>query len=113
MEGRPEIQPEPYYPPTYVPEPAQKRPWFGWTAREYAERVMEGTDGDLARIIGRLSQYDAAVASQAAHLYHTQGGDLQAPVARGALGSGSPATQAGFRRYLEAWRDSEIARSVD
>ena len=28
MEGRPEIQPEPYYPPSYVPEPAERRPWW-------------------------------------------------------------------------------------
>ena len=28
MEGRPEIQPEPYYPPSYVPEPVQRRPWW-------------------------------------------------------------------------------------
>ena len=31
MEGRPEIQPEPYYPPTYAPEPAQRRPWWKGT----------------------------------------------------------------------------------
>lgn len=28
MEGRPDIQPEPYYPPAYTPEPAQRRPWW-------------------------------------------------------------------------------------
>jgi Zn-dependent protease len=28
VEGRPEIQPEPYYPPTYVPEPVERRPWW-------------------------------------------------------------------------------------
>jgi Zn-dependent protease len=28
VEGRPEIQPEPYYPPTYAPEPVQRRPWW-------------------------------------------------------------------------------------
>ena len=30
MEGRPEIQPqpEPYYPPSYTPEPAERRPWW-------------------------------------------------------------------------------------
>ena len=28
MEGRPEIQPEPYYPPTYTPEPVERRPWW-------------------------------------------------------------------------------------
>jgi Zn-dependent protease len=28
MEGRPEIQPEPYYPPAYTPEPVQRRPWW-------------------------------------------------------------------------------------
>ena len=26
MEGRPELRPEPYYPPTYVPEPVERRP---------------------------------------------------------------------------------------
>jgi len=28
VEGRPEIQPEPYYPPTYAPEPVKRRPWW-------------------------------------------------------------------------------------
>ena len=28
MEGRPEIQPEPYYPPAYTPEPVERRPWW-------------------------------------------------------------------------------------
>jgi len=28
VEGRPEIQPEPYYPPSYAPEPVQRRPWW-------------------------------------------------------------------------------------
>jgi Zn-dependent protease len=28
VEGRPEIQPEPYYPPSYVPEPTERRPWW-------------------------------------------------------------------------------------
>jgi Zn-dependent protease len=28
VEGRPEIQPEPYYPPAYTPEPVQRRPWW-------------------------------------------------------------------------------------
>ena len=28
MEGRPEIQPEPYYPPAYAPEPVERRPWW-------------------------------------------------------------------------------------
>jgi Zn-dependent protease len=28
VEGRPEIQPEPYYPPTYAPEPVRRRPWW-------------------------------------------------------------------------------------
>jgi Zn-dependent protease len=28
VEGRPEIQPEQYYPPSYTPEPAEQRPWW-------------------------------------------------------------------------------------
>jgi len=31
VEGRPEIQPEPYYPPTYAPEPVERRPWWKGT----------------------------------------------------------------------------------
>jgi Zn-dependent protease len=32
VEGtRPEIQPEPYYPPAYVPEPVERRPWWKGT----------------------------------------------------------------------------------
>jgi Zn-dependent protease len=28
VEGRPEIQPEPYYPPAYTPEPVERKPWW-------------------------------------------------------------------------------------
>jgi Zn-dependent protease len=28
VEGRPETQPEQYYPPSYTPEPAEQRPWW-------------------------------------------------------------------------------------
>jgi Zn-dependent protease len=28
VEGRPDIQPEPYYPPSYTPEPTEQRPWW-------------------------------------------------------------------------------------
>jgi Zn-dependent protease len=31
VEGRPDIQPEPYYPPAYTPEPVQRRPWWKGT----------------------------------------------------------------------------------
>jgi Zn-dependent protease len=31
VEGRPEIQPEQYYPPTYAPEPVERRPWWKGT----------------------------------------------------------------------------------
>jgi hypothetical protein len=79
-------------------------------AREYAERLADTSGGDVAKLVAGLADYDEAVAAQAAHVYRDRGGDLRSAAAQAAIANAAPATQAGFRRYLESWRRSEIAR---
>ena len=81
------------------------------SARDYAERLVAASDKDVNKLIESLSMYDEAVASQAAHLLRTSGLSLQSELLLAALKSASPATQAGFRAYAEAWRENEIART--
>jgi hypothetical protein len=77
--------------------------------RQYAARLVAEAEGDLSRLVDLLATSDEAVASQAAHLYRAGGGDLHGADAQSAFERAAPATQVGIRRYLEAWRRSEIA----
>jgi hypothetical protein len=81
-------------------------------ARDYAVRLYADTRGDLGRLVPALAAYDAAVAVQAAHLYRSSGGTLDSAVFQQALVSGGPAVQAGFRAYLDAWREHERTRTA-
>jgi hypothetical protein len=79
-------------------------------AREYAERLLQESDGDLVRLMELLAEFDEAVAAQAAHLFRTSGGDLRSSAAQTAIEQAAPAAKAGIQRYLDAWRKSEIAQ---
>ena len=81
------------------------------SARDYAERLMTDRD-DFARLCVRLSDYDEATAAQVAHLLRTSGVSLQNERLQSAVKLASATVQAGFRRYEEAWRENEIARSA-
>jgi hypothetical protein len=78
-------------------------------AREYAERLVARAAGNLSMLAGGLAEFDEAVAAQAAHLFRVQGGDLRGAGARRVIDEAAPNVQAGIRRYLDAWRESEIA----
>jgi hypothetical protein len=79
------------------------------SARQYAARQVEESGGDLSRLVDLLTDFDEAVAAQAAHLYREGGGELRSADAQAAIERATPATSAGVRRYLDAWRRSEIA----
>jgi hypothetical protein len=81
------------------------------SARDYAERLAATSANDVSPLIESLSEYDEAVAAHAAHLLRISGVSLQSESLIGALKTASPATQAGFRAYVEAWRENEIARN--
>src|SRR5438477_5893083 len=80
-------------------------------AHDYAQRVFAASRGDLPTLVDGLREYDEAVAAQAAHQFQSSGGSLLTDTARVALKTAAPATQAGVRAYLEAWREDQMARA--
>jgi hypothetical protein len=80
-------------------------------AREYAERIVRDKGGDLQQALAVLEPHDEAVAAHVAHLLHERGVSLTDEAAATAVSKASAAAQRGFRAYLQAWRETEIARS--
>ncbi|HUG91384.1 MAG TPA: CehA/McbA family metallohydrolase [Planctomycetaceae bacterium] len=80
-------------------------------AREYAEQIVNQSGGDLLKTLAALQRHDEAVAAHAAHLLAERGVSLTDEPAAAALKHAAPAAQRGFREYVEAWRETEIARS--
>ena len=81
------------------------------SARDYAKRLVAAANGDWKKLIASLSDYDEAVATQAAHLVRASGTSLQSEPLLAALKSGTAAVRSGFRAYANAWRENEIARA--
>jgi hypothetical protein len=81
-------------------------------AFDYAQRAYAACDGDLGKLVAALIEYDAATAAQGARLFHAAGGSLTSAESQVVLQAAEPAVQTGFRRYLEAWRDNEVARAA-
>ncbi len=82
------------------------------SARDYAERLVAAAGNDCVKLVASLSNYDEAVAAQAAHLVQVSGTSLQSEPLREALKTGTPAARSGFQTYAEAWRENEIARAT-
>ncbi len=80
-------------------------------AYEYAARTVEEATGDFSRVIARLRDYDESVAAQAARLLHAKNIRAPAELLELARNAESPAIRHGFQTYVEAWRESERARS--
>ncbi len=80
-------------------------------AYDYAQRRFADSRGELAKLIEGLRDYDEAVAAQAAHQFQSSGGSLLSEASRAVLKTAAPATQEGFRAYLDAWRENQIARA--
>jgi hypothetical protein len=80
-------------------------------AYDYAKRMHEAAKGDLVKLVASLAGYDRATASQAAHLVQSSGTSLLADESQAVWTKASPAVQAGFRAYLEAWRENQMARA--
>jgi hypothetical protein len=83
----------------------------GTPARDYAQRNVAGCGGDFAKLLESLSTYDRAVAAQAAHLWQSSGSSLLSDEIQTQLKTAAPETQAGFQAYLDAWRETQIART--
>lgn len=82
------------------------------TAREYAEGLHEVSGGDPVKLLDSLTGFDEAVAAHAALLLDRSGRPPTDPAIVAALTSATPSVRAGFRSYLEAWRESEAARAA-
>ena len=81
------------------------------SAREYAKRLWDASDGDLRHLLQALADYDAAVAAHVADYFHDAGGDVIAPEFRRAVQTAKPLVQEGFQSYVNAWRESQTARA--
>ena len=79
-------------------------------ARGYAERLVTQSNQQLEKLITSLGNYDQAVASHAAYLLQNSGKSLLSADVQSALRDARPATRAGFRAYLEAWRENQMAK---
>ena len=80
-------------------------------ARDYALEILRSTGDDLDKLLAKLADYDEVVAAHCAGELARRGkspldGELTA-----ALKQAAPATQAGFRRFTAAWRESQAARA--
>jgi len=80
------------------------------SASDYALRVLAGAS-NLEKLTAALAPYDAAVAAQAAELYRTAGGSLEAEVLDRVLKNAPLHVAAGVRAYWQAWRESELAQA--
>jgi hypothetical protein len=84
----------------------------GQSPRDYAQRLLADSAGDVSKLIAGLAAYDAATAIQAAHLSRASGGSLESGDLLKALQSAPEHVQDGFRTYLESWRENAAARAM-
>jgi hypothetical protein len=80
------------------------------SAREYAERAVTSANGDLTKLIAALGSYDVAVAAQAAHSIRLSGISLESEETINAVSGAVEPVKAGFRSYLDAWRENQRAQ---
>lgn len=78
-------------------------------ARRYAKRIVDTANGDVKTTISILGDYDRSVSIQAAELIKNAGVDFDDDHFLQALRDGNEQTRNGFRQYMRAWRESEIA----
>jgi hypothetical protein len=80
-------------------------------AYDYARRAFDASGGDLPKLIDSIAGYDRAVSAQAAHLVQSSGTSLLSDDAQAAWTKATPDVQAGFRAYLDAWRENQAQRA--
>lgn len=80
-------------------------------AIEYARQLVNESQGSLPQLLAALADYDQAVAVQAAHLWQERTKSLLDDDSQAALRAAKAHVREGFEQYLDAWRDSQLARS--
>lgn len=84
----------------------------GTPARKYAEQIVNQSDGDVELVFRKLDGYDEAIAAQVAALLQSSGHSLLEDSIQDLLRNATPSTQRGFRRFLNAWREVQLAQSA-
>ena len=82
------------------------------SAHESAEQVIARSNADLPTIAKELREYDEAVAVHVAAILSAKGQDLTGDEARSALQNAEVHVRDGFRRFQEAWRETQMAQSL-
>jgi hypothetical protein len=80
-------------------------------AFEYATRLVDEAGTDFAKLLSRLTEYDEAVAAQAARIVHIRKLKTSAELLEAATRTESAAIRDGFQAYVDAWKESETARA--
>ncbi|MEE2643145.1 MAG: CehA/McbA family metallohydrolase [Planctomycetota bacterium] len=84
------------------------------SAHEIARQLVAKKTGQtLETLVAQLASRDPAVAVQAASLWQRDHGNLLAGDQAETWRAGGESVRRGFTRYLEAWRKSEAAGTVD
>jgi hypothetical protein len=81
-------------------------------AFEYASRIVDESRDELPKLIARLADYDAAIAAQAARLWHVRKLSTPAELLHVASRTEIAAIREGFQAYVEEWKESETARAA-
>ncbi|WP_161604735.1 CehA/McbA family metallohydrolase [Roseiconus nitratireducens] len=80
------------------------------SALDLARSLVSKANGDFAKLVESLGDYDEAVSIQAAGLWQANQGSLLDDSVQRTLNDGAPQTQSGFFEFLSAWRASQRAR---
>jgi hypothetical protein len=79
-------------------------------AFDYAAQLVEESGNEVAKVESRLADYDEAVASQTARILHLRKLRTPAELLEAASRTDAAAIRSGFQAYVEAWKESEVAR---
>ena len=81
------------------------------SAHDYARRLVDAAWPSVPKAIASLSDYDEAIAAQAAALLRTKGVAINDEPIRAATRKAGPHVERAFQAYFEAWRHSQVARN--
>lgn len=81
------------------------------SAHAYAQRLVQMHGKQVLPLLQALVNYDEAVAVHVAALLHGQGVTVADANIQEAAKKAGPQVARGFQAYVDAWRDSQIARS--
>jgi hypothetical protein len=81
------------------------------SAFEYATRLVADLADDFSPLMKELANYDEAVAAQAARILHVRKLKTPTELLEAAVRIDNQSIKAGFRAYVDAWKECEVARA--